>query len=185
MGGTFRRVFLGNRDLVASNWRPRLDAVSRCLDAWRSRHLSFAGKALVANALAISKVWYLASLIPVPDWVISELNSFLLGFFCSGKCDLVSRSVVIQPKAAVGFSVVSVKFKNFSLLVQWVRRFSTSPAGWVSLLTFWLFDRFGLTPPQVFSNPSSFCVSLLPLFMHLSWWLKALSMVALLCQTFL
>ena len=157
-------VFLGNGDLESFNWRPRVDAVSRCLAAWRSRHLSYSGRALVANALALSKIWYLASVIPIPSWVVSELNSLLFNFFWGGKRDLVSRAVVVQPKHLGGFAVVSIQFKVRSLLVQWIRRFSCSPAGWVSLLTFWFFDRFGVSPSVVFSYPSYFSSVLLPPF---------------------
>ena len=44
-------------DLDEANWRPRIDAVSKCLTSWSSRSLSLSGKALVANALALSRVW--------------------------------------------------------------------------------------------------------------------------------
>ena len=157
-------VFLGNGNLDKCNWRPRLDAVTRCLNSWRSRHLSFTGRALVANALALSRVWYVASLLPMPVWVLSELNTVLFSFFWGGKKDLVARAVVVHPKPAGGFSVVSVRHKVYALLVQWVRRMVVSPSGWVSLLTFWFFDRFGTAPHDVFSNPASFAPERLPPF---------------------
>jgi len=76
------------------NWRPRIDAVDHALKSWRSRVLSFRGKALVINALALSRVWYVASLIHIPAWVLTELSSLAFSFFWSGKCELVSRSTV-------------------------------------------------------------------------------------------
>ena len=74
-------VFLGNEALDELNWRPRIEAVERCLGSWHSRHLSYSGKALVMNALALSRVWYVASLIPMPSWVLNELNSLVFNFF--------------------------------------------------------------------------------------------------------
>ena len=68
----------------------------------------------------------------MPGWVHSELSKLIFKFFWKGKPDLVARFVVSQPTAAGGFSVVDIKSKVFSLLVQWVRRFSSSPSGWVS-----------------------------------------------------
>ena len=70
-------VFIGFGDLDSANWRPRLDAVSDCLQSWRSRHLSLGGKALVLNALALSRIWYVASLVHMPVWVLRELNSLI------------------------------------------------------------------------------------------------------------
>ena len=139
-------IFIGHGDVATANWRPRIDAVSRCLASWRSRVLSFAGKALVINALALSRVWYVASLVFMPLWVRSELNRLVFDFFWSGKRDLVARNVMYHPKDAGGFSVVSIDFKVSSLLVQWVRRMVVCPNGWVFLLTYWLLDRFGVTP---------------------------------------
>ena len=88
-------VFIGAGDLDVDNWRPRIDAVDHVLKSWRSRSLSFRGKALVINALALSRVWYVASLVHMPAWVAKELASLAFSFFWSGKRELVSRSVVI------------------------------------------------------------------------------------------
>ena len=149
-------VYIGHGDLAEVNWRPRVDAVDRCLKSWRSRCLSFSGKAVVANSLALSRVWYVASLVHMPAWVCAELKKLLFSFFWSGKRDLVARKVLIHPKDSGGFSVVSVDFKVAALLIQWVRRLVVCPNGWVYLLTYWLLDRHGVTPFAFFSDPVSF-----------------------------
>ena len=64
-------VFLGNGNLDKCNWRRRLDAVTRCLNSCRSRHLSFTVSALVANALALSRILYVACLLPMPMYVLN------------------------------------------------------------------------------------------------------------------
>ena len=61
-------VFISHGNLEEDNWRPRIDAVDHVLTSWRSRSLTFRGKALVINALALSRVWYVASLVHVPRW---------------------------------------------------------------------------------------------------------------------
>ena len=70
-------VFLGPGNLEEDNWRPRITAVENALNSWRQRSLSYKGKALVINALALSRVWYVASLIHVPRWVSVELNTLI------------------------------------------------------------------------------------------------------------
>ena len=99
-------VFLGPGNLEEENWRPRITAVENALNSWRQRSLSYQGMALVINALVLSCVWYVASLIHVPRWVIAELNTLIFKFFWSGKHDLVARRVVLQPFCLGGFSVV-------------------------------------------------------------------------------
>ena len=157
-------VYIGNENLDESNWRPRLDAVERCLNSWHARSRSFSGKAIIINALALSRVWYLASMVPMPPWVLEELTSLVFSFFWSGKRDLVARRVLYHPLECGGFSVVSVKFKVQSLLVQWVRWSLACPNGWVYLMTYWFRDRFNGTPFEVFSRPYLYPSSSLPPF---------------------
>lgn len=168
-------VFLGPLDLEEDNWRPRLSAVENVLLSWHQRALSFRGKALVINALALSRIWYIASLIHMPSWVLRELNSLVCKFFWKGKPDLVSRAVVVQPNCCGGFSVVDVNLKVSALLVQWIRRFASSPNSWVSFLVYWFNLRLGLSPVQVFANPPVFDVNLPPFYVSLlhAWRLVA------------
>ena len=129
-------IFLGHGNTSAANWDPRISAVRHCLDAWRARSLSYSGRATALNALALSKVWYTASLVPMPQPVLTELTSLSFNFFWAGKKDLVARRVLFHPCDSGGFSVVSIAFKIHSLLVQWFRRMATNPGAWVSLLTY-------------------------------------------------
>ena len=156
-------VFLGPGILEEVNWRPRITAVENALNSWRQRSLSYRGKALVINALALSRIWYVASLIPVPFWVVSELNSLLFKFFWSGKRDLVARQVVYQPTFLGGFSVVDCQAKIWALRVQWVRRFVISPVSW-SFMVHWFSAVFAVPPQMVFSYPFFFSPDSLPPF---------------------
>ena len=160
-------VFVGVGDLEEGNWQPRITAVDNILKSWHARSLSFRDKSLVINALALSRIWYVASLIHMPPWVLRELSALVFSFFWSRKRELVSRSVVIQPSLLGGFSVVDVKFKVWSLLGQWVKRFASSPSGWVSFMSFWFKSRFDASPLEVFSDPVSHAPSLLPPFYKL------------------
>ncbi|PFX24018.1 Transposon TX1 uncharacterized 149 kDa protein [Stylophora pistillata] len=123
-------IFTGPGNLEEVNWRPRIDAVDHVLKSWRSRSLSFRGKALVFNALPLFRVWYVASLIHMPAWMCKELSFLAFSFFWSGKRELVSRSAVTQSPVFGGFSVVDVRFKVYALLGQWVKRFVSSPSSW-------------------------------------------------------
>ena len=90
-------VFLGPFVSGEDNWRPRITAVQNVLSSWHQRSLSYCGKVLVINALALSRIWYVASVIHMPQWVLSELNKAVFNFFWNGKPDLVTRDVIAQP----------------------------------------------------------------------------------------
>ena len=51
--------------------------LKKTLLSWRLRNLSFRGKALVINALALSRIWYVPSLVHMPLWVLRMLNSLI------------------------------------------------------------------------------------------------------------
>ena len=156
-------VFIGPSNLEEINWRPRIDALDHVLKSWRSRSLSFCGKALVINALVLSRVWYAASLIHMPAWVCKELSSLAFSFFWSGRREFLSRSAVTQ-SPVFGFSAVVVRLKLDALLSQWVKRFVSSPSGWCASLSFCFVSRFGVCPLDVFSRPFSFDPRALPPF---------------------
>ena len=157
-------VFISYDEMGEVNWRPRVDAFCRCIDAWRSRALSFSGRAVVLNSL--SRIWYVASAVAMPKSVLKELNTRTFNFFWAGKKDRVARKVIHHSKSQGGFSVVSVELKIHSLLGQWFRRLGVSPGAWVSLLTFWCFDRFGVSPMLVLSQPSAYDIATLPTFFY-------------------
>ena len=89
-------IYVGLGNLEEDNWGPRICAVKKKLCflgvgvVFRS-----GGKALVINALALSRIWHVASLVHMPPWVLRMLNSLIFDFFWKTKCELVSRAVVV------------------------------------------------------------------------------------------
>ena len=86
----------------------------------------------------------------------SELNTPFFSFFWSGKRDLVARDVVHHSTLPGGFGVVSVHYKVHALLAQGVRRYAIALKAWAHMMTFWLFDRFGVDPQTVLATPFLF-----------------------------
>ena len=70
-------TFIGNGNLDEANWCPCVDAVAKGVSAWSSRHLSYGGRALISNALALARVWYMATLLPIPGWTLGKLNRII------------------------------------------------------------------------------------------------------------
>ena len=85
-------TFIGNSNLEEANWCPRVDAVAKCVSAWSSRNL-YGGRALISNALALARVWYMATMLPIPGWALGKLNRIIFPFFWKGKKDLVARAL--------------------------------------------------------------------------------------------
>lgn len=160
---------------AVENWRPRIDSVANCLLAWHSRSLSFRGREFVLNALALARIWYVAALIPVPQWVICGFSHLAFSFFWGGKRDLVCRDAVVQPHGSGGFGAVSVSFKVWTLHVKWVRHFFTSFLCWMQFLLYYCREAFGSWLGVVLLRPYLFDLSSLPPFYRglLSAWVAA------------
>ena len=73
-------TFIGNGNLEEPNWCPLIDAVAKCVSAWSSRNLSYGGRALISNALAPARVWYMATMLPIPGWALGKLNRIIFFF---------------------------------------------------------------------------------------------------------
>ena len=73
------------------SWIFQNSEVGKCLNSWSGRALSYSRKALIISALALSRIWYMASLIPMSAWVDAKLPRLLL--LWSSKQDLVPRLV--------------------------------------------------------------------------------------------
>ena len=146
------------------NWRPRISAVQNALLSWHQRALSLQGRALVINSLALSRIWYVASLVHMRDSVTRELNTIIFKFLWKGKPDLVSRSSISQHPLFGGLSVVSIQFKVWSLLSQWVKRCFLSLAPWSTFMSYWFSSIFRSSHFEVFSSPFAFGPHRLPPF---------------------
>lgn len=155
-------ISLGPNIQPSQNWEGRLTSLGNVLDLWQQRCLSFQGKALVCNSLALSGLWYTATTVPLPAELILKATRLIFNFFWSGKRELVNRKTVHLPKSRGGFGLVDISTKVSALLIQWVRRFYSSPGKWASFFEFYCLQSFGVSAHDVFSSPSSFAASALP-----------------------
>ena len=94
-------VFLGPFTTKEDNWRPCITAAQNVLSSWRQRSLSFRGKALVINALALWRIWYVASVVHMPSWVLRELNRSVFQLFYNGRSDRILLPVKSLPSHRV------------------------------------------------------------------------------------
>ena len=88
-------VFFGTVDVERYNWEPRLSKLGKTLSRWKSRSLSFIGKVLILNILALSKLLYVSRVLVPPKWVYSKLNSLIWPFLWRARLETVARKSLI------------------------------------------------------------------------------------------
>lgn len=76
-------VVFGTVPVERDNWEPRLSKLDSCLSLWKSRSLSFLGKVVILNVLALRKLLYLSRLLILPRWVLDKYKSLIWSIVCS------------------------------------------------------------------------------------------------------
>ena len=157
-------TFIGNGNLEEANCCSRVDAVAKCVSAWSSHNLSYGESALISNALALARVWYTATMLPIPGWTLGKLKRIIFPFFWKGKKDLVARAMVIQSRSCGGFGIVATHLKSQALLLQWIKRFWAASYGWRLFLVYWTQSVSRASPGELLASPFSFNLKRLPPF---------------------
>ena len=95
-------------DYHLPTWKLAVAKLEARLSAWSGRSLSFQGKAVVINTLALSQIWHLCRVFPIPRWASKRITTAVWSFFWSEK-DLVRRSTVCLPRSQGGFGVIEIE----------------------------------------------------------------------------
>ena len=99
----------------SDNWRPKLKKLENHLNFWKSRSLLLVGKSLIVNTIGISKLLYLATILPVTKWVISEVNNLIWPFLWGCRMETVSRQSCHQPFLKGVLGIINFKIKADAL----------------------------------------------------------------------
>lgn len=143
------------------NWDKRITSLSNVFDLWQQLCLSFQGKSLVSNALALSGLWSTATVLALPDNLLSTINQLLFKFIWSNKKELVARSSMYLSQSSGGFGVVDVRAKILAIHAQWIKRFVLSRNKWSAFFIYYVQSAFGVSVHEVLSFPAFYPSSLL------------------------
>ena len=121
-------VAIGNSKglLATENWDNKVQNCISILRRWQFRKLSFKGKVLVVNSLVLSKLVYLASVLPIPQWVITTIRKSVTEFLWNGKQPLISYSTLILPIDKGGLNLGDLGIKRDSLRVKYIGKLFNS-----------------------------------------------------------
>ena len=156
-------------DYTIPTWEPAVAKLEERLKAWSGRQLSFQGKTVIINTLALSQIWHLCHVFVIPKWAEKRINKALWSFFWSGKRDLVARTTVTLPKSQGGFGVINYSLKAEAFAVQWIKRFfAPSRSKWKSFFVHFFASSFNLQPrAALLSTQPRPLVETLPAFYQL------------------
>lgn len=118
-------VWVGNTDTTESNWRPVVNKITKTLGMWSYRDLTVKGKSIIVNMLALSKVWYLASVCVLPENICTAIEEIVKKFLTTSKTRLVKRDIWSMPEMYGGINCIDIRLKAKSLKVKWLLKIVT------------------------------------------------------------
>jgi hypothetical protein len=139
-----------------STWQPVIDAMSKRLNSWSSRHLSYGGRITLINSVLASIPLYFFSFFKAPCCVLKQLVRIQRNFLWGGgledkKLCWIKWDQICLPKAQGGLGVKNLALFNKALLCKWKWRFLTEDeAIWADLLRF----RYGHLPSILLAGNS-------------------------------
>ena len=117
------------------NFKPRLKIMSDTLNIWLSRNLSLNGKVTILKSIAIPKLQYVVTNLPITNNIIKDTEKVISNFLWKYKTPKVKKSVIIQPIKYGGIKAPDFTSIVKACRVSWIKRLlSDNNAKWKSVL---------------------------------------------------
>ena len=117
-------IYIGHNkeECYIKNWMDVYHGIEKLFESWKKRKLTILGKCCIVNSLALSKLLYVASLLPMPnEEYIKKINKLIYTFIWNSR-DRIRRNVLISPIEYGGIGIVDVETKLKALKASWVSR---------------------------------------------------------------
>jgi len=103
----------------------------KTLNTWQRRNLALYGKINIVKTLGISELIYSASVLPVPDQYIQEINKLIFKFISEGKTPKIKRNTIIGETKNGGLKMCDFNIMEKALKITWINRIQDdSQASW-------------------------------------------------------
>ena len=132
------------RSMVKRNWDFRFANFLNCVKSWSGKFLpSLKAKIEILKMYALSRIYYLASILPINKTMIKKFESALGNFLWNGSGWLLRVAYEdiknSREKGGLGMVCVSSMF-NSLLLSQFLRLLKSADTKYVSHILYWLGD---------------------------------------------
>ena len=127
--------------LTNFNWTKVLRKLKAKLSLFRYRSLSLHGKVLLLNTVALSKIWFLSTVIAMPNWALRILESHIFCYLWDDKgVEPIQRNTLYLPLKDGGLGLLHPQRQNTALRMKFFLHL-TDPlvtAPWTSFGRYWM-----------------------------------------------
>ena len=128
------------QDTLEQSWKMVLRGFERTLFAWKSRsHTTLQQRVTVLEKFALSKLWYVAQVLPLPYAVVKKIESKMSSFIFQGRHERLKLADLENSLERGGLNLTCVATKAECLLLRQSLRILARPEETCSRhLGFWL-----------------------------------------------
>ena len=127
--------FKSTKDIIIENHKYRIEELQKIFSRWKCRNLSLLGKATIIKSLAVSKLNYVISTLPTPQWFVERVQDLIFEFLWDGKPPKVKNTVVTNTFEKGGLKIPDIDSVAKSQKIVWVRRIvQNKDACWLQYL---------------------------------------------------
>ena len=150
-----------------ASWEACTAGFRSCLHSWSSRFLpTLSQRVMVLSTFAMSKLWYLAQILPIPKKVVEQLEKEVRGFLWRGRIEKLPLEELYAPVKEGGLGLPSIQAKGDALLMKQLCRILDSPGSTRDHLSYWIGMRLRSTLPDLRGHWNTERVG--PYFNHIS-----------------
>ncbi len=117
------------------NFDPRLQIMTDTLNIWLSRNLSLNGKVTILKSLALPKIQYPASCLPITTDIVQETNNIVSKYLWNHKRPKVNKNVIIQSIEDGGIKAPDFLSMIKANRVSWIKCLLSSKGKWTTILS--------------------------------------------------
>ena len=160
--------FTDSKHTQNHNWKIAINTLKEQTLQLKKRKLSLKGKTLVLNTVVMAKIWYLATVLPIPEVETKTIQAVLFDYLWGGKNNNpITRNVVYQPKHKGGLYLKNPILQQKALQIKFAEIIGNpnEKAPWVVLPRYWIgFHMAPLKPEWAFLRGNSLPKSNTPLY---------------------
>ena len=146
-------------------WNPVYQKIIKTLNLYRNRVLSLYGKSIIINVMVLSKLWYMCSVLCIPNHFIVLIEREIFNFIWEGKIELLRRNILCFPKLKGGINLVNIRLKIFSLQSSQIMKIiHCQNLSWIHFGNIWLGIKLRRFNDYYFTNLIPHCIEDLPIF---------------------
>jgi len=109
------------------NWINKLETFQKTLDCWRTRDMTIFGRITIVKTLALAKLIYSATMLPIPEGICKRIENAIDEFLWKGRKRRIKKEVLQKPVSQGGIGQIDIQSNFDSLKASWVPRIINHP----------------------------------------------------------